>query len=238
MRKSKEKESEIMKGLSIFEKAMKGLLFPNIDELTFIIRTAVVMSITGHDYFHSGRGIWPFMRAKTMIRSKINTLEYIGWGWKEPNTHIYLEYLAKYFDDLKYIHVIRNGLDMAFSRNQSQLFNWGEIFGISLNSSEPLPKKSLQYWIKANKRAISFGHELLNKRFLIVNFDNLCLNPKGEIALLVDFLEIDIKSIKLHELEKLPKKPKSTGRYRDQDLSIFNKEEIEAVIDLGFDVDY
>jgi len=59
-----------------------------------------------------------------------NQDQYKGWGWKEPNTHIYLEFLSKYFSDLKYIFVIRHGLDMAFSKNQAQLYNWGNLLGV------------------------------------------------------------------------------------------------------------
>src|SRR5690606_16779845 len=49
------------------------------------------------------------------------------WGWKEPNSHIFLDYLCKSIPDMKYIHVCRNGLDMAYSTNQNQLKLWGEI---------------------------------------------------------------------------------------------------------------
>jgi hypothetical protein len=65
-----------------------------------------------------------------------------------------LKHIADFFDHPKYIHVIRNGLDMSFSKNQAQLFNWGGLFGIRLDSSISLPKTSLQFWIKAKKEAI------------------------------------------------------------------------------------
>src|SRR5690606_37110457 len=40
------------------------------------------------------------------------------WGWKEPNTHIYLPEILNFFPNIRYIHVIRHGLDMAFSGNK------------------------------------------------------------------------------------------------------------------------
>ena len=33
------------------------------------------------------------------------------WGWKEPNTHIVLPQILKLAPGLKYIHVVRHGLD-------------------------------------------------------------------------------------------------------------------------------
>ena len=50
-----------------------------------------------------------------------------GYGYaefvEEPNSHIFIEHLVKYFDSLKFIFVVRNGLDMALSRNQKQFEN-------------------------------------------------------------------------------------------------------------------
>lgn len=239
IKKSHEKESEIFKGLSIFEKAMTGRLIPKIGEFNLIMRAAVKMAITGHDHLHSGRGIWPFVRALTILKSgKHDTSGYTSWGWKEPNTHIYIEFLSKHFDNLKYIHVIRHGLDMAFSSNQAQLYNWGKLFGIQANdSSMSLPKASLKYWIELNKRAITLGKTLLDKRFLIVNFDELCLNPKHEMDSILDFLGVNTKCLNSYQLKLLPKLPKSAGRYKNHSLSIFSEDEIEAVKELGFVID-
>lgn len=227
----------IFKGLSIFEKAMTGQLKPEIREFIFIARAAFELSIKGHDHLHSGRGMWPIKRAINILNSRsINLSRYIGWGWKEPNTHIYIEYLYTYFNNLRYIHVIRNGLDMAYSNNQAQLFNWGKLFGVDIDSSIPLPKASLQYWIKANRRAIDFGRRLLGRRFLLINFDRLCLDPGYEIVCLLDFLEVNKGSVDLESLAALPRTPKTSGRYKDHDLSLFSDEEIAAVRDLGFEI--
>ena len=103
------------------------------------------------------------------------------WGWKEPNSHIYLKSLATIFPDIKYIHVVRHGLDMAFSSNRQQLTNWGNsIFDLQL---EDYPNKSvaqLEYWILANKKAIADGRKHLGERFYLCNYDLLCQQPKKE----------------------------------------------------------
>jgi len=170
------------------------------------------------------------------LRSKhIDLSGYIGWGWKEPNTHIFIKYLATYFKHIKYIHVIRHGLDMAYSSNQAQLFNWGRLFGVVSDPSIPLPKALLQYWIRANRQAIDLGQQLLDKRFMLLNFDMFCLNPAYEIEHLLDFLEIDKDSVDVRSLIALPRAPKSSGRYKDHDISIFS-EELKAVRDLGFEI--
>ncbi|MEZ5283921.1 MAG: hypothetical protein R2712_03745 [Vicinamibacterales bacterium] len=57
-------------------------------------------------------------------------------GLKEPNTHVFLDRLAVVYPDMKCVHVVRNGLDMAFSASQNQLRLWGPRFlGPGLESS-------------------------------------------------------------------------------------------------------
>jgi len=241
IKNSKKKESEIFKALRIFRDIMHGFLGSKVGDFQFIFRAAIECSICGIHFGglgKSGRGLWPFKRVYRMIRAKKLNSEHIGWGWKEPNTHIYIKYLNEYFDDLKYIHTIRNGLDMAYSRNQAQLHTWGQILNIkSQDNSTPLPKIALEYWIKANENVLAYGKEMSRDRFLMINFEELCYNPRRVINTLLDFLEQDIDHINLDKLIDLVKVPLSTGRYKKQDLSIFSNDEIDTVRKFGFSID-
>ena len=68
----------------------------------------------------------------------------IGWGWKLPETYLFLPYVKAVFPKVKYIHVIRHGLDMAYSRNQHQFWAWGAYFGIRPQRSVKLFPKALR----------------------------------------------------------------------------------------------
>ena len=169
---------------------------------------------------------------KDIVSSEqLNYTEFVGWGWKEPASHIYIEYLNEYFGRMKYIHVIRNGLDMAYSNNQSQFYEYGGLFDAFVPDSPALaPEKGyLDYWIKANKRAVGLGKRLLGKRFMLLSFEELCRSTKREIERLISFLDLDRRSVDIDRLCNIVKKPKSIGRYRDQDLGIFSQEAIRAV---------
>lgn len=233
---------EISKGIRIFETAMTQWPRLKFEDYGFIMKAAMQWSIFGNHFGgigKSGRGIWPFKRAMRMVCAKNPDLsQFQGWAWKEPNTHIYLDYLAEYFENFKYIHVVRHGLDMAFSRNQVQLYNWGQVLGVDgANSAAPLPKRALDFWIKANERAVAIGKQFPQGKFLAINFDELCRNPGDEVKRLINFLQIKIQEPKLKNLEQMPQKPKSSGRYKNEDLSIFSQEEIQAVQKFGFRVD-
>lgn len=138
------------------------------------------------------------------------------WAWKEPNSHIYLKHYKKVFPKLKFILVIRNGLDMALSSNIQQLTNWGGLlYDISFTSgdTEETYHAQLDYWIAANDRAIKDGQLYLGADFLVCNFDKLCKQPEFEISRIMRFLGHKATNKLLKELVQLPKLPESTGRY-------------------------
>jgi hypothetical protein len=235
-RRARHDKNKIFTGLSLLSKAMLHQSGPEWAELRFLIRAVLEISIFGHNYKGAGRGFWPFMRAWHMVaRQPKMTLNQSRWGWKEPNTHIYLEYLAAYFSNIKYIHMIRHGLDMAFSENQQQLYNWGPIVGLELpKSRSDVPAASLKYWIRSNRRVMEIGEKLGGQKFLVVNFDRLCLSPKSEIQKIVSFLNIEPGAENLATLCRIPQRPKSLGRYRAHNISQFDPADLNEIENLGF----
>jgi len=168
---------------------------------------------------------------KSIQNAMQDQFRYKGWGWKVPTNFFILEYLNENFPDLKYIHVIRHGLDMAFSTNRNQLYNWGFYFDINA-IKHSLPKASLKYWIKANKFAIHLCKKLVPDRFFLLYFDNLCIEPKASVKELSNFLKVE--EIDLDALIKFIKIPNSLGRYNREDISIFDDDDIKEVAELGF----
>src|SRR5205085_158546 len=111
-------------------------------------------------------------------------------GWKEPNTHIFLDRLQSAFPEMKYIQVMRNGLDMAYSSNQNQLRLWGPfIFGT--RDYEVNPRWSLKYWCLVHHRIQSIG-KTMPGRFLLLNYDDFCSSPQKGLHDLLDFLKVAV----------------------------------------------
>jgi hypothetical protein len=237
--KAQREKDKIFEGFQILGNAMILRKAPNLSEFIFILKAAVEIALTGHNYKRDGRGTWPLVRAWNMLVSnKRMESNHIGWGWKEPNSHIYLDFMAEYFEGLKYIHIIRHGLDMAFSKNQQQLYNWGPLFGVELpKAKSDEPKASLSYWIRANQRAYQIGETLGDQKFLVVSFEKICALPKAEIEKIISFLNIRPKGEVLENVLAIPKKPESIGRYECHDLNQFDAADLEGLKRFGYSIE-
>lgn len=148
------------------------------------------------------------------------------WGWKEPNSHIFLPQIAQVFPHMKYIHVIRNGFDMTFSRNTQQARNWSaHVTGTPLPEGEVSPSQLLDYWTAANKQALSHGHALLGDRFHVINYETLCDAPEGTLGRLFDFLDLPRPA----PYVAAKTKPSTQGRHEEQGLKVFSDRQQGAV---------
>lgn len=216
-----------------FARAMQGHR-PDIVDMYIFTRAAIHITFQDLHWKHVRflRHIPSFARA-----GRINLAEYTSWGWKEPNTHLYLDLLTEHFPDLHYIHTIRHGLDMAYSNNQQQMQRWGTQLGITPpRNADDIPRASLDFWVAANQRAIEIGRAHLHERFLLLNYDALCDDPAPHVTQLLTFLGLEPAAADLDHLVRLPQRPKSVGRYQDHDLSVHDPASIQAVRDLGFGV--
>jgi hypothetical protein len=225
-------------GLRVLEKLMLRSGRLSLREWNFLLGAVFSGMFFGTNHKSGGQPVWSVKRAlKGLFPGNPGPLPFIGWGWKEPNSHLILPHMSEHFGDFKYIHTIRHGLDMAFSSNQQQLYNWAGLFGIDKpKSPEEVPLRSLQYWIEANQKVLEIGERLGADRFLLINFDLLCAAPEEGVKKIFDFLGIAPPREVVERAVAIPKAPKSTGRYRQQDLSRFNPELLGRVASLGFPI--
>jgi hypothetical protein len=176
---------------------------------------------------------WLKKRVRTLLSKKAKLQPNTRWGWKEPNAHIVVDRLLKYFRDMKYIHVTRNGLDMAHSSNQNQLEFWGHyILGENYDNT---PCSSLEYWCITHRRVLEIGKSM-GTNFLLLNYDNFCSNPESGAMELCAFLELDAARVSRASLLDLVHTPGSIGRFKQYGTNIFSAEDVAYVKKLGFDV--
>lgn len=156
------------------------------------------------------------------------------WGWKEPNTHVLVDRLAGAFPEMRYIHVVRNGLDMAYSANQNQLRFWGPLFLRAV--PETGPRAALKYWCAAQRRAARIEAQMPG-RFLMVSYDAFCREPEEQLDALLSFLGIRLESAAAASLLALVRAPGSVGRFKQQGIGAFDADDVEYVRQSGLVVD-
>lgn len=110
-----------------------------------------------------------------------------AWGWKVPYTHVLIDRLLQADPELRYIHITRNGRDMAFSRNQNQLMKWGPVF---LNRDvRGNPRDSLAFWCAVHRRMTRLSTAFPG-RIHELDYDRLIRDPGAELEAMFAFLGI------------------------------------------------
>ncbi len=177
---------------------------------------------------------WLATRVEQLLQRTEGSAKGGNWGWKEPNTHIVLPALLKQWPAMKYIHVVRHGLDMAYSSNQNQLQLWGEqLLGEPVSNISP--SASFQYWCAAHRRIIDIG-KTMGGRFLMLNFDTLCQQPASQFEQLFTFLEIEADAALQNALVALIQVPDSLGRHRDQIIDYARPADLQFLTAMGYAV--
>jgi hypothetical protein len=157
------------------------------------------------------------------------------WGWKEPNSHIIMKSLHELYPSMKFIMVVRNGFDMAFSTNQNQLRLWGPVFlpkeYVKYDKHGHIiytPRVSFKYWRIIHEKVISESKQM-KSNFLMINYDDMCSHPEKWLIILFDFLNLshDLIPSVLHNVH--PLKP---SKYSN--LNQFDKSDIAFNRQLGF----
>lgn len=156
------------------------------------------------------------------------------FGWKEPNTHIFLERLLRACPTLRYVHVMRHGVDMALSGNQSQLRLWGPIF--QERAALAGPADSLTFWCAVHRRIdrIATSHP---GRVLTVKFEDLCQQTEPVVRSIADFLGLTVRQRTLSKIIGDCAAPPSVGRYKSASMDAFCSDDIEYVVSKGYAVD-
>ena len=221
-------KKDFQRRLRIFDKFMSGEIL-SINEKWELFKSSFSNKTIGRDYLFYYK---VFIRKRSL--RKLNL-----WGWKEPNTQIYLEEINDFYPKIKYIHVLRNGLDMAFSKNKYQLNNWGFKHNIFVNDSddnEQISIKQLDYWIESTKDILNMKYKLKDRLYLL-NYTSLCIKPEQEISKILNFLGIDISTREQESLIELVKIPNSFNRYEYKDTSFFRDDQLEFLKKMGFSID-
>jgi hypothetical protein len=233
-----EPDSPTMRSFGLLEKAVTGRLRPNGTERRLVadIRDRCLDQSARDPLPDDRPPEWLEERTRSLLESRrLRRTGAVMWGWKEPNSQLFISHLHRHFGArLRYIQVLRNGLDMAYSKNQHQVRRWGPEFGVHVQSAEPTPRESLEYWIRSNESSILHGKELPTGHFMILNYDELCAAPRAGVEEIIAFLGLDPPEHVVEDAASLPRPPKPRAIPRRHTEPLFDQEQLTRVRGLGF----
>lgn len=172
-------------------------------------------TFSAHDFNHTRSQFAPATPltpdSQTVGAAKLDA----RWGWKEPRSIFLLPFWNHVFPQMKFLHVTRDGRDMAFSENQNQLRKHGRVWLTWRERTfAARPLRSIMLWSRLNSAAADYGEQVLRERYLRVRFEDLCADGAPVVRRILEFLEStgDAEEIARREVSA----PASIGRFREQ----------------------
>jgi hypothetical protein len=152
------------------------------------------------------------------------------WTWKEPNTLLFIPTLFQQIPGLRYIHVVRNGLSMAKSRNNFQLRNWGFLFDAHLDGDRP-ELKQLIYWARVNLAVSDFLST--QPRSLVVSHERTVLEPMSVLEEIASFLgrPCTAGAREIAQQVRRPDDFERTYDVGDSDMSDVERDDVQQALD-------
>lgn len=141
------------------------------------------------------------------------------WGWKHPHSYLMLPFLHEVHQDLRFVHVVRDGRDMAFSPNQRQALQYGTVALGERRAIAPAVR-SAAYWAWANALAAEDGGRHLGERYLCLRYEDLCREPEATVAGLLRFAGAAADDQLIAQVVGEISPPASVGRWRRAEIEL------------------
>jgi hypothetical protein len=144
------------------------------------------------------------------------------WAWKQPRTMHFLPFYREVFESIRFVHVIRDGRDLAFGR-ANPLRRAGDVVLGPDAPAEPQAVRMMRFWGVANTATADDAERNMPDGYLRVRFEDLCADPLDTARLVLSFAgsESSPGTDMLAEIQR----PPSLGRWRDQDPELVRRVE-------------
>jgi hypothetical protein len=160
------------------------------------------------------------------------------WGWKNPRSMYILPLIHALFPEVRFIHLVRDGRDMATSDNQNQpRKHYQALFAEPLNETDP--SGSIRLWTAANLAVADWAERNLGERYLRLRFEDLCAEPENGVRRILEFAGFEDPEIQpaLVTAGETVATPSSLNRWRQLDPTIaetLTRQGAEALARFGY----
>jgi len=109
---------------------------------------------------------------------------------KNTRSLLLLPFIHSVYPDMKFVHIVRSGISMAFSGHRRHVRSYGDIFthDTDIDGSFWSPELAIKVWSDTNLAAFDYGTKYLKNNYFLVKFENLGSEKISVYKNLVKFL--------------------------------------------------
>lgn len=139
------------------------------------------------------------------------------WGWKNPRSMYILPLILDCCPGLRFVHLVRDGREMALSVNQIQpKKHYAALTGHPL--PDDLAAGSIELWSRANLDVMNWSRIHLGARYRLLRFEDLCADPGRVMEELLCWIGSGLGSAEaIAKAVATVAMPPSLGRWRGLD---------------------
>jgi len=145
------------------------------------------------------------------------------WGWKNPRNMWIIPFLSRVYPNMKFIHVVRDGRDMALSNNTNLLCKHGRFLLEDIDCEKHRESSQLRLWTLGNRIAQYDGEKYLGSNYLLLNYEQFCLHPRENLMRLFDFLEVEVGDNLLTSARRLIAPSRNIGKWKTTDSALLRE---------------
>lgn len=114
------------------------------------------------------------------------------WGWKNPRSIYILPLIHFLIPGFYFVHVVRDGRDMAVSSNQNQYRkHFSSLFHATRSEAEQV-MESCTMWARTNGEVADWCERVLGNRYVRLRLEDLCKTPREVAANLLGALDLEV----------------------------------------------
>jgi hypothetical protein len=153
-----------------------------------------------------------------------------AWGWKDPRTSLTFPIWTHLFPRARYVHVLRNGIDVAISvhrrsiRQRRKLRNY--LFPLDYSPATLDFRYSFRLWEIYVSFILDQKHVIPAEQFLEVRYEELLMNPYEQLRRLADFAGHPVRG----DLLQAACRRIDRGRLDNSDYAAGYQDEIPALV--------
>lgn len=118
----------------------------------------------------------------------------LRWGWKFPESYLTGPVIAQTFPGARFIHLVRDGRDLAFKRHLTDIADHRlarRILAREGATTAPHHLQAAKSWAFQVERFVEFAASLPDDRLLTIRYEELVIDPLGSVVRIADFLGVE-----------------------------------------------